>query len=30
MYEHLKKKKKKQGKKEEVEFPLMYIFIAKG
>lgn len=29
MYEHLKKKKK-QGKKEEVEFPLMYIFIAKG
>lgn len=29
MYEHLKKKKQ-QGKKEEVEFPLMYIFIAKG
>lgn len=29
MYEHLKKKKK-QGKKKEVEFPLMYIFIAKG
>lgn len=29
MYKHLKKKKT-QGKKEEVEFPLMYIFIAKG